>query len=59
MKNSGYGAKYRKEILDSSYKAFDEMIKADQLGEKPLYRSKYYKKDIRKDEKIQKRKKLV
>ena len=56
MKNSGYGAKYRKEILDSSYKAFNEMIKADQLGEKPLYRSKYYKKDIREDEKIKKRK---
>ena len=40
MKNSGYSANYRKQILDSSEKAFEKMVKDDQLGVKPLYRDK-------------------
>ena len=44
MKNSGFNAKYRKEILDSAYKAFDEMVKADESGLKPLYRDKNWNK---------------
>ena len=40
MKNSGYGALYRKQILDSAHKAFEEMVRADLLGEKPFYRGK-------------------
>ena len=47
MKNSGYGALYRKQILDSAHKAFEEMVRADLLGEKPFYRGKNYQKDIR------------
>ena len=51
LRNSGYTAKYRKQILDSAFKAFEEMVKADQSGEKPLYRDKNWKKDIRKEQK--------
>ena len=51
MKNSGYTAQYRKQILDSAYKAFEKMVKADQNGEKPLYRDKTWKKEIRKEQK--------
>ena len=55
MRNSGYNAKYRQEIVDSTFKAFDEMIKADQEGTKPLYRDKTWKKDIRRTQKQEKR----
>ena len=55
MKNSGFNAKYRKEILDSAYKAFDEMVKADESGLKPLYRDKTWNKEKRKLEKQEKR----
>ena len=51
LKNSGYTAQYRKQILDSAFKAFEKMIKADQSGEKPLYRDKNWQKEKRKEEK--------
>ena len=51
LKNSGYTAQYRKQIIDSAFKAFEEMVKADQSGEKPLYRDKNWKKEIRKEQK--------
>ena len=51
MKNSGFNAKYRKEIVDSAIKAFDEMIQADEAGTKPLYRDKMWNKYKRKQEK--------
>ena len=51
MKNSGYNAKFRKEILDSALKGFDKMIKDDKDDLKPLYRSKNWMKDRRKDQK--------
>ena len=50
MKNSGYSQQYRKQILISALKAFDEMVKADQTGEKPLYRDKKWQQDERKQE---------
>ena len=55
MKNSGFNAKYRKEIVDSAFKAFDEMVKADEAGTKPLYRDKMWNKDKRKQEKQDKK----
>ena len=51
MKNSGHSEQYRKQILDSTLKAFDEMIEADHSGERPLYRSKNWQKEIRKEKK--------
>ena len=40
LKNSGYNAKFRKEVLDSALKAFQKMVKDDQDGIKPMYRSR-------------------
>ena len=40
VKNSGYDAKFRSEILDSILKAFDNMVEDDKQNIKPLYRSK-------------------
>ena len=50
MKNSGYSQEYRKQILVSALKAFDEMVKADQTGVKPLYRDKKWQQEERKQE---------
>ena len=55
MKNSGHSEQYRKQILDSTLYAFEEMIEADQSGKRPLYRDKNWQKELRKDEKAQKR----
>ena len=55
MKNSGYSANYRKQILDSSEKAFEKMVKDDQLGVKPLYRDKKWNKELRKTQKHEKK----
>ena len=51
LKHSGYSAQYRKQILDSAFKAFEKMVKADQSGEKPLYRDKNWEKEKRKQQK--------
>ena len=40
LKNSGYGQKYRMEIVDSAMKAFEKMIEDDKNNIKPMYRSK-------------------
>ena len=40
LKNSGYSVKYRAEILDSSLKAFEQMVEDDIKGIKPLYRGR-------------------
>ena len=40
MKHSGYTARYRKQIVDSTYKAWDILLKVFESGEKPLYRGK-------------------
>ena len=55
MKNSGHSEHYRKQILDSPLHAFEEMVKADQSGKRPLYRDKNWQKEVRKDEKAYKR----
>ena len=56
MKNSGYKAEYRRQILNSSDKAFTQMVKDDQMGVKPLFRDKNWNKESRKKEKETKRK---
>ena len=50
MKNSGHSEQYRKEILESTLHAFEEMIKADCTGEQPLYRDKNWQKELRRHE---------
>ena len=40
MKNSGYGKKYRIQVLDSALKAFEDMVEKDKAGIKPLYRDR-------------------
>ena len=40
VKNSGYDAKFRMEILKSILKAFDKMVEDDENDVKPLYRCK-------------------
>ena len=49
MKNSGYSVLYRKQIVDSTYKAWDKILQADESGEKPLYRDKNWKKQERRE----------
>ena len=48
MKNSGYSVLYRKQIVDSTYKAWDKIVQADESGEKPLYRDKKLEKTRKK-----------
>ena len=47
LKNSGYNAKFRQEILDSGLKAFDKMMEDDKGGVKPMYRSRDWNIDER------------
>ena len=44
LKKSGYGAKYRTEILDSALTAYEKIVSDDKAGRKPLYRSRDYDK---------------
>ena len=55
LKNSGYGQKFRKEILDSALQAFDKMLADDRNGTKPLYRSKTWNMEERQKTKLNKR----
>ena len=55
VKNSGYTQLYRKQILDSAFKAWEKMEEDDASGKKPLYRSRdwdsenrFFKKNDRK-----------
>ena len=59
MKDSGYTAPYRKQILSSALNAFEKMVKDDQTGVKPLYRDKHWNKEIRREQKGRQTKKLV
>ena len=45
VKNSGYSGKFRKEIIDSSLKAFDKMIEEDRNGTNPLFRNRAWKRE--------------
>ena len=47
LKNSGYGEKYRKEILDSALKGFNKMLEEDRNGTKPLFRNRSWNKEER------------
>ena len=47
LKNSGYSAKFRKEVLDSASKAFEKMLEDDKKGIKPLFRAREWNKDER------------
>ena len=51
LKNSGYGEKYRKEILDSALKGFEKMLEEDRNGTKPLFRNRSWKKEERENRK--------
>ena len=55
MKNSGYSAKYRTEILDSALLAFEKVVNDDKAGIKPLYRDREWKKEERKHNKKDKK----
>ena len=55
LKNSGYNAKYRKEILDSATKAFDKMLEEDRNNVKPLFRDRLWKKEERENSKKEKK----
>ena len=44
LKNSGYNRKYRAEILDSAFKAFEKMLEDDRKNVKPLFRSRDWNK---------------
>ena len=56
LKNSGYSAKYRKDILDSATKAFEKMLEDDKNNIKPLFRPREWNKDKR--DEIKKNKKV-
>ena len=47
MKNSGYGPKYRAQILNSALNAFDKMVEEDKIGKKPLHRSRTWNQENR------------
>ena len=54
MKDSGYTAPYRKQILSSALNAFEKMVKDDQSGTKPLYRDKNWNKETKREQKERK-----
>ena len=56
LQNSGYDAKYRKEILISAENGFRKQQEADTRGETPLYRPRGYNKVERYQEKKLKKK---
>jgi hypothetical protein len=55
LKNSGYGQKFRKEILDSALQAFDKILEDDKNGTKPMYRSKTWNMEERQKAKLNKK----
>ena len=55
VKNSGYNHKFRKEVVDSGFKAYDKILEEDKNDIKPLYRSKDWKKEEREQLKSEKK----
>ena len=47
LKNSGYSETFRHEILMSGLNGYNKILEADRLGDKPLYRSKEWRKSSR------------
>ena len=55
LRRSGYSPKFREEILNSIYKAYKTMVEDDNNGVKPLYRSKLWNLEERKNSKSNKK----
>ena len=55
LKNSGFSQKFRREILDSAFKAFEIMKIEDKNGVKPLYRSRTWNLEERRKNKSEKK----
>ena len=55
MKNSGYGERYRVQILNSAFKAYETMVEEDKNGTKPLYRERSWRKEERTNKKRSKK----
>ena len=47
LKSSGYNQKYRMEIVNSAMKAFKSMLEDNEIGKKPLYRSRNWNREER------------
>ena len=47
LKNSGYGRKFRTEVLDSALSAYDKIRREDEAGTKPMYRSRDWNREER------------
>ena len=47
MKNAGYGQKYRMQVLNSAFNAFEKMVEEDKSGKKPLFRNRNWNKESR------------
>ena len=47
LKNSGYSVKFRKDILNSAFNAFDKMLKDNETGVEPLFRNREWNKEQR------------
>ena len=56
LKNSGYGYKFRKEILLSTLSGYKKIQEAATEGTRPLYRSRSWRKEERLKKKILKKK---
>ena len=55
LKNSGYNYKFRKEIVDSTVKAFKKMVEDDKNDIKPMYRNREWNLEERQNQKINKK----
>ena len=56
MKDSGYNERFRWEIIDSGVKGYEEQVKKDKDNVRPLYRSRFWNREERKEEKELKKK---
>ena len=59
LKNSGYGQKFRKELLDSILKAFQKMQDEDKSGVKPMFRSREWNREKKGPYEIKEKSQLV
>ena len=57
MKNSGYAARFREEVLLAGVSGYSKILEADRDGSKPMYRSKAWRLSARGLEDQKKRKK--
>ena len=52
MKKAEYSEKYRKIVLEKTFKRHDKMVKEDEEGRRPLHRPKDWQKEERQKDKI-------